>query len=165
MASLRATTVPGHEYVSLEEGDARRFALVGSARNSFRRTASCAGSVLFAETMVIFRTGKEPGGILAARVFESPSRRTEILRGVLGPWLPVGRRHRSADSVDYLPQQCLYFRPLPQGHGSLRPVLGLSIRIVPPNASFVSRLFHKDGSRRPGASRKAAHHSISATVL
>ena len=24
----------------------------------------------------------------------------------------------------YLPQQCLYFFPLPQGHGSLRPTLG-----------------------------------------
>src|SRR5206468_7586952 len=29
-----------------------------------------------------------------------------------------------------LPQHFLYFRPLPQGHGSLRPTLGASLTIV-----------------------------------
>lgn len=27
-------------------------------------------------------------------------------------------------TADYLPQHCLYFLPLPQGHGSLRPTFG-----------------------------------------
>ena len=32
----------------------------------------------------------------------------------------------------FLPQQCLYFFPLPQGHGSFLPIFGLVLTIVVP---------------------------------
>ena len=34
------------------------------------------------------------------------------------------------DPAIYLPQHCLYFFPLPQGHGSLRPTFGIVRRTV-----------------------------------
>jgi hypothetical protein len=45
----------------------------------------------------------------------------------ISPWAAVGRCSAATNGflkTLYRPQQCLYFLPLPQGQGSLRPTFG-----------------------------------------
>src|SRR6187551_3910219 len=63
--------------------------------------------------------------------------------------------HYSLLTIHYLPWHCLYFFPLPQGHGSLRPTLGSSRLTVSTTVS----------GRRPAAAAAALRATSSVRLV
>ena len=75
---------------------------------------------------------------------------------------------RGTESSAQAPQHFLYFLPLPQGHRSFLPILGIA-RTIGENAALGLRLVRAKLSFAPYVplrllSRKHAHHPISARV-
>ena len=134
------------------------------------------GTGLCGEAELAFCDFKSPGGVTSAASISSvstcclPTRRLASA----GSCPSSGMRcaltcgsSKGARSGVHAPQHFLYFLPLPHGHGSFLPVLGVLLLIredAPLGSGF--RLALTEGWAAPFARsyRKHAHHSISIEV-